>query len=247
MARSTLNKLLPVLAFSILGMIVSADEASAQCGSCVSGMYLYCNGDCPSDATGQGECTTRYDANCAEEKWCCCDNSFVGPNPPNTTTTDGYGPIVYDCPDVIDAGGDEKDPDGWAATAAIKKTSNPTYTDDVLRLVRDNVLQRSDRGKGYIDAVYKYSDDVDKILAKNPRLVVATAAMMSENLPILVKLGKGEKVSVEKGKVKEAVALLERYRDAAGENPGLQKALAEAMSGLKDREFLGELGIRVTD
>lgn len=249
MFRSTFQRLIPILVFSALGLLGGAEETYAQCGSCVSGMYIYCNGDCPSQYTGQGECTTRYDATCQPEKWCCCDNSFVLEDAPNTTTTTGgYGPVVGDCPRSIDTDEDEKDQTNpWAATAAIQQTSNPSFTDNVLRLVRDNVLNKSARGKGYIDAVYKYSDDVEKLLAANPRLVKETAAMMSENLPLLLQLGNGKTISVEKSKVQQALVLLEKYADAASKNPGLKQALADAMRGLKDRQLLTEMGIRVVD
>jgi hypothetical protein len=249
MLRVTLHRLVPAGLFLIVALAVGPENVFAQCGQCITGQYRYCDGDCPPEHTDQGECTTRYDATCSPEKWCCCSNSYVPGNAGGETTPGGPPTSIGECPTPSGGGGkdDSKEPSWWAASAAVAKTPDPTFTDNVLRLVRDNVLRKSARGKGYIDAVYKHSGDVERILTANPALVKETTARLNENLTLLLKLANDREITVEKKKVDQALALLRKYSNAAGKNAGLKKAIDDAASGLRDRKFLMELGIRVTE
>ena len=224
---------------------IAWNNALAQVGTCPEGQYKYCDGDCPPEHTDQGECTTRIEQT-PPARWCCCYNSYSPDDVGDQTTPGGPPTSIGDCPPPDDG---TKPPESkpWAASAAIAKTADPKFTDNVLRLVRDNVLRRNERGQRYVKLVYRFSDDVEQILATNPSLVSRTTDLLTENLKLLMRLANGETITIGSRKTKLALALLDDYSPGAGENADLKRAIEKAREGLQDRTYLMSLGIRVTD
>jgi hypothetical protein len=219
--------------FPIFVLLGGMGNAHAQEQFCIQGQYKYSDAKCPEGCTDQGECTTRTDGLPNPKFWCCCPTGF----PPSG----GCGGST------INTGGSKPTTSPWAASVAIQQTSNPTLTDEVLRLVRDNVLQRNQRGKRYVDLVYKFSGDVDQILSTNSKLVTDTTTFLNENLPLFIKLANVQKVTVSNKKIEQVLALLKRYSDAASGNLELRRAIANAQSDLKNKQFLAQLGVRVVN
>lgn len=245
MFQVTTHGFVSVGIFLIIALFGGLEDAYAQCGTCITGQYKYCDGDCPKEHTQQGECTTRYDPLCNPQKWCCCSNDYRPDDVGGETTPGGPPGSIGPCPVPDGPVPDEDKPLPWAVSAAVKKTPDPTFTDNVLRLVRDNVLRKNERGQKYVELVYKFSGDVDQISSTNPSLVTETTALLNENLSLLLKLANGQKITISKSKIDQALALLEKYSNAAGKNVGLRRAITNATSGLKDKQFLMKLGIQV--
>lgn len=238
------------LGLALAGLVIAAAWLAATqdalaAGECIEGMYKYCDGECPPEHTQQGECTTRLEqVGGTETRWCCCDNDYRPEDAGGETTIGGPPTSIGQCP----SSDEEKPPEStWAATAAIRQTANPRFTDSVLYLVRDNILERNPKGKAHVEAVYRFAGPVDQILKENPKLAADTAALLTENLVVLLRLANDLRVTVSGRKIEQAVGLLERYSKAAGDNAELKQAIARAQRELKDRAFLQQLGIAVKD
>lgn len=237
MFQVTTHGFVSVGIFLTLASLGGLEDAYAGCGDCLEGrQYKYLESACPPEHTDQGECTTRDVPNCSPQQWCCCDNNYI--------IDEDEDDVDEEEPPESDSEDKPKD-SPWAVSAAVKKTPDPTFTDNVLRLVRDNVLRKNERGKRYVELVYKFSGDVDQILSTNPSLVTETTALLNENLPLLLKLANGQEITISRSKIDQALALLEKYSNAAGKNVELRRAITNATSGLKDKQFLMKLGIQV--
>ena len=229
----------PLLIFALSGVNPLPAEAAPPCTN-PDGWYLYCDGDCPSDLTQQGECTTRLEGGL---KYCCCPDGFTPEDAGDETTPGGPPTDIGECPD------EDKPPESspWAASSAVMQTSDPGAMDTALYAVRDNVLVKNQRGKEYVKQLYRFSDDVDQLLADNPTLRKETTRLLEDNYQLLFKLGAGSDINVPAAKVTQASMLLKKYAKAAGGNKELKRAISRAIEGLGDRQYLQELGIRVTD
>lgn len=229
--------------FFALAMLSGWNAAWAQPGTCPAGQYKYCDGDCPPEHTGQGECTTRLEqVGGTTVRWCCCYNDYRPEDAGGETTEGGPPTSIGECP--VDDGAKPPEP-SWAATAAVKRTANPGFTDAVLYLVRDNVLKRNPKAKTHVDAVYRFSREVDQLLAKNPKLAAETATLLGQNLSLLLQLANTQTLAIAPSKVEQAVGLLEKYSKAAGASAELKQAIARAQADLKNNDFLQQLGILV--
>lgn len=235
--------------------LLSLDNPAMAAGECLDTQYRLCNGECPAGTTDQGECTTRLEqVGGSETRWCCCENSFnpfgdsttpADPTdsnqecsaielPGTTTVENGCDPSKEDCPGPP-----------WAASAAVNKTVDPTKTDNVLSAVRDNVLRKNDATRKYVRIVYRLADEIDAVYERNPTLVQDTARMLNENLPILVRLGRGEQVSVSGQTMRQVQSMLDRFAAAEGISEELKRAIASAQEDLRDRRLMRQLGVRV--
>lgn len=238
------------VAVAIMAGIGSGERARAQVESCNQGQYKLCSGDCPMGHTDQGECTTRTSQTPAA-RWCCCDDGydpFAGRA--ETTSTDiPVGEILCaSVPPPVEPEDsmDEKNDDGtWAASAAVAQTSDPELTDSVLGDVRDRVLLENERAQPYVEAVDRLGPDVKRILKANPDLVTRTAAVIDDNLPMLVVLARGQEITIGREKLQRVIALLDQLAAAEGASDDLRQVLDRAKKDLADEEFLQSLGLRV--
>lgn len=227
--------------------------AEAAVGDCLDNQWRMCWGDCPEEHTDQGECTTRIEQT-PPNRWCCCSDYYdpfgsgeTTPAPPPDSDRDcaDVGPAQEPGDDTTTEDDVKDPPPPWAISAAVAKTANPKRTDAALGGVRDNILVKNERTKKYVELVAKFSDEIDQILENNPRLVERTASMLQENLPLVMQLAKGQEITVEREKIRQASALLDRYAAADGASKELKRAIANVQEDLKNRRLLQELGVRV--
>ena len=99
-----------------------------------------------------------------------------------------------------------------AAERAAEETSDPKGALEILYGVRDDVLKKSQQGRGYIDLFYEFSGDVVGLMARHPKLLSRTAGLLTKNLETLSTLvSKGEATMTE-ASIEEVSQLLPRLR-----------------------------------
>lgn len=225
-------------------------------GECLDTQYRLCYGECPAGTTDQGECTTRLEqVGGSETRWCCCENSF-NPFGDSTTPADPTDSdqecSAIDLPGTTTGGNDECDPSkedcpepSWAASAAVNNTVDPTKTDNVLSAVRDNVLRKNNATRKYVRIIYRLADEIDAVYTRNAALTQDTARMLNENLPILVRLGRGEQVRVSGQTMRQVQAMLDRFAAEEGISEELKRTIASAQKDLTDRQLMRQLGVHI--
>ncbi len=114
---------------------------------------------------------------------------------------------------------------------------------DAARRFRDEVLERTERGREYTRLYYAFAGEVTAILEANPWLFVRAARLLDRHTPhLLARLDTG-RVSISDADLEEVRVLLADV--AASGSPGLRRAVDRVRRDLVSIEVQAEHGIAV--
>jgi hypothetical protein len=112
-----------------------------------------------------------------------------------------------------------------------------------LRLLRNRVLARDSRGRGYIQDYYTWAAPLAEILLRQPDLARRSLALLSVIMPEIERLNNGRQIVIPAALYGEGLALLDIFIQSSG--GAMQARLLSLKADLQDAAWLHQLGIDV--
>ena len=132
---------------------------------------------------------------------------------------------------------------GLANCPAIMALENNSQQLSILRLFRDDVLSKTDRGQQYVELYYTYGQEISQLLDSDKGLKMQAASVLMEALPLFNRLLAGStNVELPEHLARAAKDVADGIGARAGAD--LRIALDSVIADLHDAAALKQLGLK---